>query len=128
MEPNDGRRIQSGRRPADVPWALCIPKSPTTGANQNCIAGTDVNTGLCFPRVEVGPCNEGIRIEVRQAPQPGDVHQDASSKDAIPILRCTEYSGAGRADVGRGIAVVKMTFVVGMRKSVKVAERDTMKI
>src|SRR5262252_2148518 len=102
-EPHDGRRVQPCRCTADVPWPLCIPKSPTSGANQNCIASMDVNAALCFPRVEVGPCNDGIRVEIRQAPQPGDINQNASSKDAIAVLRRTEHSGSGRGYFSIGI-------------------------
>ena len=99
-----------------MPGAFGIPQRPPSGADQHDIAAAHFHSGLLFPCVQVFGVDRQPGLEIRNALQPRDVHQDAARQNPVLEIRNGQPGRALARDILLRVAVVHLALVKHVTK------------
>ena len=120
-QPLDAARMESGGAFFfHIPGADLGPAQPAARSDQHDIAAADLKARPLLPCLEIFRVDRCARFEVLQLPQPGNVHENATSEDAVFQVANAELGGAGARDGLSREAVEDFSVVEDVTQSVDV--------
>src|SRR5262245_2032747 len=95
LEPPGAARVHTRGSGLAVPWTLLRASHPVAGAYQDDIARSYLDSRLLFPGFEVCRQDRGAVLEMFDALESSDVHQDAARGYAVLESGHGEFLGSG---------------------------------
>ena len=110
LEPGHHGGVQAGRFAGLGPRPLGGAQRPSAGADQNRVAGADLDVGEFLPRLQILGIDRGMRVEPFHALEQRHVDQDRARRKARPhavdgVLRAPLLGGGRMAIVDHDLAV-----------------------
>src|SRR6185369_12056862 len=122
LDPRRHRGVQTGGALADVPRSQLLAPCPSSGAEQDRIAGGNLHARLLFPRFQILDVYRRSRLEVRQVSESRDINEDAPCDHAILQVVDSELRAAFLGvDVRSRVTVVGLILVEDVAKRVDMA-------
>lgn len=120
MQPFHAGGVEACRVARDVPRSLRCTTCPAARANENDVTAFDVHAAPLLPGIEIFRINGSAGLEIRDAPQYGNVHQYTPRENSALEVGNIKLTGARVRDRALRKAVIQVAVVKHVAERVHV--------